>query len=163
MKLCTKCGTEQPLANFYNDKHKKDGKTIRCKACIKPANQKYSQANKQSRNEYNRIWYQVNKEKRLKQCSEWAKANRGKKNAHWMKRRMLKLEQTPNMYDDEIRMIERLYAKAAELTKTTGVVHHVDHIVPISQGGPHCYLNLQILTAAENLSKGSTWGGVLSK
>ena len=74
----------------------------------------------------------------------------------------MKLNQTPEMFDDEKRLIESLYLKSKKLTRETGVLHHVDHIVPISMGGPHCYLNLQILTAAENRAKGSGMVGVLS-
>ena len=57
----------------------------------------------------------------------------------------------------ERKAIQELYLEAQYLTETTGIVHHVDHIQPLSKGGEHCMLNLQILTAEENLSKGDTF------
>ena len=52
--------------------------------------------------------------------------------------------------------IRAVYAEAKRLTRETGVVHQVDHIIPL-QGdlvtGLHVESNLQILTLAENAKK----------
>lgn len=57
----------------------------------------------------------------------------------------------------ERKAIQELYLEAQYLTETTGVEHHVDHIQPLSKGGEHLMINLQILTAEENLSKNDTF------
>ena len=33
MKTCSRCQIEKPLADFHNDKHKRDGKHSQCKPC----------------------------------------------------------------------------------------------------------------------------------
>jgi len=37
-KVCTGCGIEKPLSDFYNSKSTKDGKTYKCKDCRKKYN-----------------------------------------------------------------------------------------------------------------------------
>lgn len=62
-----------------------------------------------------------------------------------------------NLNETEIKQILDFYAEAQRMTKTTGVQYHVDHIKPLSSGGQHHPDNLQVITATENLRKGSTW------
>ena len=52
-------------------------------------------------------------------------------------------------------MIEYRYQDAKRLTEETGVQYEVDHIIPLAKGGPHLPWNLQVITKAENLSKGA--------
>jgi hypothetical protein len=56
--------------------------------------------------------------------------------------------------------INKIYKQATEISKSTGIPHHVDHIVPL-QGkyvsGLHVAYNLQVIPAKENLSKGNKW------
>ncbi|MEO0853364.1 MAG: HNH endonuclease signature motif containing protein, partial [Cyanobacteria bacterium J06648_11] len=58
---------------------------------------------------------------------------------------------------DEREQIRAIYRRAQEMTKRTGIEHHVDHKKPLKAGGRHHPLNLQILTASENLKKGASW------
>jgi len=55
----------------------------------------------------------------------------------------------------EALMIKYRYEDARRLTKETGIEYHVDHIIPLAKGGPHQQWNLQVITKAENLSKGA--------
>lgn len=50
--------------------------------------------------------------------------------------------------------VAALYSAARRLTEETGVVYHVDHIVPLAMGGKHHPYNLQVLTAVMNSVKG---------
>ena len=72
------------------------------------------------------------------------------------KYRALKIVQIPTHLRDcpiEKKRLYQTYKLCALFTKITGVQHHVDHMWPLSDGGPHWSGNLQIITATENLSK----------
>ncbi len=54
--------------------------------------------------------------------------------------------------------IKLLYIEAALISERTGVLMHVDHIVPLGSKvvtGLHCMDNLRIVTKRENISKGN--------
>jgi hypothetical protein len=73
---------------------------------------------------------------------------------HASKRRTAKLKRTPAWADMDA--IREFYAAARRMTEATGVVYHVDHIIPL-QGrlvsGLHVPNNLQIIPGTENSRK----------
>lgn len=72
------------------------------------------------------------------------------------KYRAKKLNQTPD--NANLQKIQLYYTICAYLNKPCEIpMWHVDHIKPISKGGLHHEDNLQILTAAINLQKGSKY------
>lgn len=116
----------------------------------------YYEANKKKTNAYQKSYYAANKEKINEQVRAWGKANREMKNASEAKRRALKIKQIPTQVRDcpiEKKRLYHTYKLCALFTKATGVKHHVDHMWPLSDGGPHWSGNLQIITATENMSK----------
>lgn len=58
--------------------------------------------------------------------------------------------------EEEVQLYE-IYCQSRKLTSETGMAHHVDHIRPLAAGGVHHPDNLQIITAKDNLSKGSLY------
>jgi len=131
----------------------------------------YREANRKKNNEYGKayreanrkkilaqkkIYYEVNKEEVAYLNKVWRQNNKDKVSASTAKRKALKLEQIPIYLRDcpkEKRRIDQVYKLRELFTKITGVQHHVDHMWPLSNGGPHWSGNLQIITAKENLSK----------
>ena len=104
----------------------------------------YNQKNADSRAEYLRKYQKKNADKvRL-----WA-----------MRYHTSKLQRTPVwLTEDDHWMIEQAYDIAVKRTKSTGVMFHVDHIVPLqgaSVSGLHVPWNLQVITEAENKRKGN--------
>jgi len=73
-------------------------------------------------------------------------------NAKAAKRRAMKLNQSPQLTEEEKHRMEVLYGWAQELP---GV--HVDHIEPLSGGGLHHPDNLQIIPTKQNLEKGAKY------
>jgi hypothetical protein len=74
--------------------------------------------------------------------------------ANRVKRRTRGKLATPSWANHSV--IKGFYDRAADISRVTGICHHVDHIVPL-QGrnvcGLHVEYNLQILTASENRTK----------
>ena len=71
------------------------------------------------------------------------------------KRRALKRKQSPKLNDTEQQQVIAIYKRCQDLTESTGIPHHVDHIIPVSKEGEHHPDNLQILTAEQNIKKGN--------
>ena len=103
-----------------------------------------------------RDWTEANRDKHNATNSASKKRHRGRVNAETRKRQCAKMQRTPAWAD--FRAIAEIYEETARLTQETGILHHVDHDIPL-QGefvsGLHCETNLVILTAADNLSKGN--------
>lgn len=111
-------------------------------------------ANLEQARSQERAYELANRELLLAKKRIWAKANKAKYAAYATKRRAYKIN-AKALWADPIAILS-IYEKCAELSRTTGVPHEVDHIVPLISNevcGLHVEHNLQILTAYENRSK----------
>lgn len=68
-KVCTKCGVEKSLEEFYNDKKNRDGKHSHCKGCKHECLIRYRNQNR----------YEINKKRRQKRLKESENPERLKK------------------------------------------------------------------------------------
>ncbi len=152
-RLCQFC--HQPLAAS------KRSHAVFCSIpCKKSAEHKRRLADPEKR-ERNRVrsrcWREANPEKAKKNVSEWQKLNRARCSAIGRKYLLKKWRAVPPWLDAEQEaLIRGIYATRDDLTLTTGVLHEVDHIVPL-QGktvcGLHVPWNLQVITKRENVAK----------
>lgn len=98
-----------------------------------------------------------------KSVREYSKAHYRKNKPQYAarvgKRRAAKVTAIPKWADQKA--IKRIYRLAADMSCATGVVHHVDHIVPL-QGrnvcGLHVETNLQVIPGKDNLEKAFKFG-----
>lgn len=81
-------------------------------------------------------------------------ANPARENAWHAKRRAQRVGAMPKWADEKA--MEEFYKKALWRSWSTGVPHHVDHIVPLKSAlvcGLHVPANLRVVTEHENTSK----------
>ena len=83
-KTCTKCGLDKQVnaENFYRQKSSKDGFRPDCKCCRNKVNKKWMSKPvvSERRRQYSKEWRELNREKHLKNCSDWARNNRDRAN-----------------------------------------------------------------------------------
>ena len=119
----------------------------------------YYEANKEKIKVYNKAYYEANKKNIKAHRVTYCQANKEMFAAKTAKRKALKIKQIPTQVRDcpmEKKRLYQTYKLCSLFTKITGVQHHVDHMWPLSDGGPHWSGNLQIITATENISKNAT-------
>ena len=116
----------------------------------------YREANKEKIAARKKVWQAANKEKVRAKVKTWRKANKEKRAATQARRRALKRKQIPVHLREcphEKQRLVQIYKLRNILSEATGVQHHVDHMWPLADGGPHWSGNLQVIPAEENMSK----------
>lgn len=162
-KVCVMCHETLSLADFYSYPYTTNqGKRSlryesRCKACSKERRRVQYHANPERDRSVTQAWRARNKEaiqeqtKHRQQNDPWFRAIKATAQRR-RKARMRSSSGSPRLDGPQIRA---LYAEAVRLSRTTGIAHHVDHIIPLKHGGKHVIENLQIITATENMKKGA--------
>lgn len=188
-KKCCKCGLEKEITEFGKNSNGKFGVHSRCKICAKQYHKKWysscrddklkknkkwkaenpdkvrdatvawREKTKEDRAEKDRKKYAENPEIFLDRCKRYYESNKGKVFAKCALRRK-RVSRQIKMLDAELkRQIEAIYSEARALTEGTGIVHHVDHIMPLAGknfSGLHVPWNLRVVEAKDNLSKGTS-------
>jgi hypothetical protein len=157
-KTCRTCKTTKPLSEFYKQtKRGADGVRGSCKECVNLVKKAYREKNRDKLLVEKKLDYHLNKERYLENKKQYRQENKGRINALCAARKQVVKQRTPKWLDKiSFERIRNEYRLAALLTKVTGQSWHVDHVIPL-QGkyvsGLHVPSNLQVMLAAENISK----------
>ena len=173
MKKCSSCKIDKDLACFSKAKKARDGLQCQCKDCSSSAGKLWRTNNPERASQLSARWAKKNRKIATAGVLEWQRNNREKarafsrdfyyQNKPYMmarsaERRARKMRQTLPLTKEQRREIGNLYLLAARMTKETGIVHHVDHIVPlkgVTVRGLHVPWNLRVISAFDNMSKGN--------
>jgi hypothetical protein len=126
------------------------------KEAIAEKSRAYRETNKEAILEKKKAYRETNKEAILEKQKAYYEANKADALAKAAKRRALKRKAVPKFLrncEEEKSRLRSIYKLRQVISDATGIEHHVDHMWPLSDGGPHWSGNLQIITAQENLSK----------
>lgn len=132
--------------------NKKKQYYINNQATIVEYRQQYNKEHQESNREYRKRYYQQNKEK----IKQYRQTNPVKHRGNRVGRRKIPKYCIPVWYNFERKTINELYNQCKLITKQTGIIHEVDHIVPINNKkvcGLHTLSNLRIITKEENGKK----------
>ena len=173
-KTCSTCKVTFNIVEEYFHKSKLGYFSKKCKTCANHSNKIYREANRESiaarkllysikhkakLNETSRVWDIVNYDRKLQNSKNWAKSNPDLRCSYKAKRRSAKLNAVPKWVNqDELDAIACLYTEARRLEDIYGEAFHVDHEIPLINSlvcGFHCFSNLRVITAKENLIKGN--------
>jgi len=174
---CVECGKERTKEWIKNNPEKRSAAqreyAERNKAAVIAKNKRWRENNPHKPAEYRAKQTPEQKAKIAKRMKEWRlntietrksvskawkqkNADKVRVDTAVRRRRVRVAKPTGIGYD----ALKPFYEKAQTLTANTGVLHHVDHIVPLKGEnicGLHVPWNLQIMTAKENLSKSNKW------
>lgn len=176
---CIKCKKEKEIKFFVKDSGKEIGYRPICKECrnkylkewnsknkekIKKRNERYKNKNPEQRKKscekyYDKIKRDKKKTKKRLQCSRrWSKTERGKllRRISENKRRKFAKETDDGTinYESIQRLLNKQNFKSAISGKSLKKGFHIDHIIPLCEGGRNTISNIQLLTPKENLRKG---------
>ena len=179
MKRCFDCGETKFRGQFHKNVSRYDGLQARCKLCTKAYQESHreyyaaygsawAKANRPKKRASRNAYYHRNRESEIAKVIAWkarpgsrkkVRANNAKylKKNHTMisaRKRANKHLATPAWADPT--RIKDIYAAAKHMTQSTGIQHHVDHIIPLQSPivcGLHWEGNLQVMTRQANILK----------
>lgn len=97
------------------------------------------------------IWAKNNPLKARNRHKRWRSVNKEKVNEQRIRYLACKKSLIHPLCDKN--EAAKIYKECVTATHKTGILHHVDHIIPLACGGFHHHLNMQILPASVNAKK----------
>lgn len=187
-KTCKSCEESKPLEEYHNEKRGKYGKRSVCKVCYNAKSKAYREspqgqaATKAYREkwyeenpDYNRRYYEENRERVLEQNRNWRIANPDYM-PEYLAKYLPEYSQRPEVKEaNRMKSLNRYRSLAGELPKDcmtilvgrygercmnpdcdgADSILTIDHVVPVSKGGMNTMDNVQILCYTCNRRKGN--------
>ena len=119
----------------------------------KESKKKWSAKNIEKIRKYAREYQARNRELSRERARAYAKKNPAKRQDTEARRRARINDSYSSLCKKDKQIIFYFYECASRVSRCLGILHHVDHIFPLSRGGPHIPSNLQILPASINIKK----------
>ena len=158
-KICSKCGEEKELSEFYPRKGGKFGVRADCKECVIKRSVKWGKEHPTEKNAQNKRWRDAhpdefrafvyawnaahpeqaaanraawadeNPDKIRRAVDKWQALNPARVKGFHDRRHKREIQATPAWANEFF--IDEIYALAKMRTELTGIEWHVDHIVPL--------------------------------
>lgn len=157
--------TVKPCKHGHTDRIVSDNKCWPCRYNYEKTIKRRAPAYKEKRRR-NRATYEARYPEKTRVKRRLQAQRRYKKYPHLYRlkeaqRRAAERRAMPTwLTNDDRALIKTIYALAVSMTRTTGVMFHVDHIIPLrgeTVCGLHVPSNLQILLAQENFVKSNQY------
>lgn len=165
-KICTVCGIEKPISEFFRQKRVACGRQPKCKTCDKFARKEWQQRNpiksREQSKRYREVhpdraklstanWRKENKEKYTESLLEWRRENHY--NAITNSKKKAKKYNSPGEFSaaEWIALIEKYDNTCLRCGEVGNVT--IDHVIPLSKGGRNSIDNIQPLCLSCNSKK----------
>ena len=121
----------------------------------------YAARHKKEARQRAKQWAVDNPDKKKQSNIAWVEANKARSNSLKAKYRAARRQACPPWLNKEmLNQIHEIYRLRRQISEATGIVHEVDHIVPL-QGGTVCGLhvpwNLRVITKEQNNRRPRLW------
>lgn len=155
IKRCALCRESLSLAEFGRWKGQPDGIAWACKPCYRAYRKGWADANRERKRELDRQLDAIHREKRHAKNRAYSLTHREQRNATQAKRRAAKLAVPHEPYDRA-----DIYERDEGLCHICGhyvprPMFHLDHVIPLSKGGPDTPENVAVAHASCNHKKGA--------
>lgn len=165
MKTCRRCDVAKPLGEFYREAATPDGYGRWCRDCAKAVSSARYHANKAQAAETARAWRERNRDRHLENRRRWYRANREReRRTHraWLRANPDQARDRNRRRKRALGGVHRATVRFAEIVRLDPCAYcgrrggTVEHVEPISSGGPHHWSNLGGACASCNARKGAT-------
>lgn len=147
-KACSNCKINKPREAFYKNARATDGRASWCKDCTKAGSKRQYDADPAAANAKRVEWGRANKERGQAANAKWAAANPERQRETWRKSKQVRRAARKGIlteYVDPLVLLELDDGLCGVCGSDVDPFEfHMDHIIPVSRGGDHSYVNMQV-------------------